>query len=94
MLHHVKESTVFTFGLVRTFFKFLWYGMVALSDWLKGFTLINEWVFVFFLPKLFIVLIGLLVTPLPLWVLIPLSFAPPGAVGGVFFIAFIMAFAQ
>lgn len=74
------------------FFKFLWYGVIALSDWLKGFALVDEWMFTFFLPKLFIVLIGLLVTPLPLWLLVLLSFLPLGLTSGLIFLAFVLAF--
>lgn len=77
---------------VKSFFKFAWYGIIAVSDWLKGFALVNEWVFTFFLPKLAIVLIGLLVTPLPLWVLVILSFLPLGLTSALIFVAFIVAF--
>lgn len=65
---------------------------MAVVVWLRGFAAIDTWVFKFFLLKVFLIMIGMLVTPLPLWVLVLLSFAPPGIVGGIYFLAFLYAF--
>jgi hypothetical protein len=94
MLQNLKESTVFTFSLVVVFFRFFWFAIIALTDWLKGFAFINTWVFSFLLPKIGIIFIGHLITSLPWWLLVLLSFAPPGIVGAIFFVAFIVQFVQ
>lgn len=94
MLSHLKEATVFALKAIATFFRFFWFGIIALTDWLKGFAVINEWVFGFLLPKVLIVLIGMLMTPLSLPVLILISFLPRGAAYAIIFLAFIFSFMQ
>jgi len=94
MFSHLKESAIFTFKAMASFFNALTFGVVALSDWLKGFAPVNDWFFVFLLPKLLIVLIGLLVTSIPLWVLVLVSFLPLQIIVPVFFVAFIIMFKQ
>lgn len=94
MFSHLKESTTFTWKAVATFFTFFWFGIVAVSGWLKEFPLINKWYYSFLLPKALIVIVGLLVTPIPLWLLVPLSFVPLPIIAPIFFVAFILALAH
>lgn len=94
MFSQLKESIIFTFKVAGVFFKFFWLGIVAISGWLKEFPLINKWYYSFLLPKALIVIVGLLVTSIPLWLLIPLSFVPLPIIAPIFFVAFIFALAH
>lgn len=91
---HIRESVVFTWITVAVFFRYLWFCVIVLTDWLRGFSLVDKWVYVFFLPKVLVVVVGLLVTNIPLWLLIPFAFLPVQVVGPIFFIAFIVALAR
>lgn len=92
MLVHIKDATIYTWKGVVIFFLFFRYIIIALSGWLREFAFIDTWIFKFFLLKLGVIILGQVLTPIPLWVLILLSFAPPGVIGGVYFIAFLYAF--
>lgn len=94
MFSTLKESAVWTLLLFLRFFQIIWFFIIALSDWMKGFALVDKWFFTFFLTKVAVVLIGLLVTPFPLWVLIPLSFLPPPILMTVFFVTLIAVLAH
>ncbi len=94
MFSHLKESTSVLASGVKVFFTFFFFGLIALADWLKGFALINQWVFIFLLPKILIVTVGYFVTPFPLWLLVGFSFAPVRIVAVIFFLAFIYMFAH
>jgi hypothetical protein len=94
MFSNLKESTLWTFALFGTFLAYLWFGTIALTDWMKGFALVDKWFFTFFLTKVGVALIGLLMTPFPLWLLIAISFLPLPVVLPIFFIAFIVMFKQ
>lgn len=94
MFSHLKESTSVLASGIKVFCTFFFFGVVALSDWLKGFALINQWIFVFLIPKILVIAIGYLVTPFPLWFLVPLSFLPIRILLPIFFLAFIFALAR
>lgn len=94
MFFHLKEAVIFTWRAVATFFKFFFFGIIALSDWLKEFPFINKWYYSFLLPKALIILVGYLVTSIPLWLLILLSFLPLPVIAPLFFVAFIFALAH
>lgn len=94
MFSHLLESILFTFKAAAVFFRFLWLGSIAVSDWLKGFPLVNKWYYSFLLPKILIVIVGSLVTSIPLWALILVSFLPAPIIGPLFFVAFILALAH
>jgi hypothetical protein len=93
MFYHLKEATLFTWKATATFFRFFWFGLVILLHWLRGFSFFNE-AYAFLVPKLLIIVVGLLVTNIPLWLLIPISFLPIAVVGPVFFVAFVVALAH
>ncbi len=94
MFSNLKESTLWTLAFFAIFFRYLWLGIIALSDWLKGFALVDKWFFTFFLTKVAIVLVGLLMTPIPLWILLGVSFLPLPVILSIFFVAFIVMFKQ
>lgn len=94
MLRQTQSLIGTLFTLVGIIFNFFFYAIVALIDWLKVFPLIDKWFTSFFLPKVVVVVVGLLVTPIPLIWLLIISFLPPGIVFSVFFVAFIYAFAH
>jgi hypothetical protein len=94
MLRNLFESFLFACKAIGAFFNILAFGVTALSDWSRGFAPVNKWFFVFFLPKMMIVAIGLIVTSIPWWILIGLSFLPTRVIGPIFFIAFIIMFKQ
>lgn len=94
MFSHLKEATIFTLALIAGFFRLLWFVIVALSDWLKGFASVDTWFFKFFLVKVVIILIGLIMTPFPFWVLVFLSFLPPPILAPLFFITLIIMLAH
>lgn len=94
MFSRLKESTIYALKAVATFFRFFWFGFVVLSGWVRSFAFIDKWVYVFLVPKILIVILWLLVTDIPLWILIPTSFLPVGIARPAFFIAFIFALAQ
>ncbi len=91
MLGHIKDATVYTWKGVVVFFIFFRYIIIALSVWLRGFAAVDTWFFKFFLLKAGIILIGYYVTPIPLWLLVIFSFAPPGIIFGIYFITFLGA---
>lgn len=94
MLRNLFESFIWVCKAVYLFFYSITLGFRGIFEWLGGFAPVNAWFFKFFLPKLAIVVVGLLVTQIPLWILIILSFLPPGIVGPTFFVAFIVMFKQ
>lgn len=94
MFYHLKEAVIFTWSSVTTFFRFFWLGMLALAEWLKEFPLIDKWYYSFLLPKAIIILVGYLVTSIPLWLLVLISFLPIGTIAPLFFVAFILALAH
>lgn len=65
---------------------------VALFEWLKLFPSVDKWLFGWLVPRLGLVLLGALATPLPPWVLVVLMFVPPGVFAMIIFFAFLGAF--
>lgn len=91
MLSNLWESTKWSAHL---FFRIgysiglIWTG---LSLWLREFALVDKWVFQWLFPRVGLFLLGVLITPLPGWLLVLLMFAPPGLVAGVIFFSFLGA---
>jgi hypothetical protein len=94
MFSILKESALWTFLIFKRFFQGVWFGIIALTEWLKGFSFIDQWFFTFLLPKLAIIFIGSLSTHIPLWILLIVSFMPIPIVGPLFFVAFIVMLAH
>lgn len=94
MLSRLFEATFFTLKGVAVFFKFFWFGIIALTVWLESLAVVNKWLFIFLLPKIVIVLVGMVMTPIPLLVLVLISFLPAGAAYGIIFLAFLFSFMQ
>jgi hypothetical protein len=94
MFRNLFESFIYVCKVIVLIFRTITFGIVALAEWLGGFTLVDAWFFKFFLPKVMIVLIGMLVTPMPWWIIIFISFLPVRIIGPVFFVAFIIMFKQ
>jgi hypothetical protein len=94
MFTTLKDVVLWTLALFGRLLYYLWFGVYALSDWLKGFALVEKWFFTFFLSKVMIILLGLLMTHIPLWILVPLSFLSPRVVLPVYFVSFIYMLSQ
>jgi hypothetical protein len=94
MFSYLRESTAWTFALFGRFLFIVWFGMIALTEWLKGFALVDKWFFTVFLGKVVIILVGMLMTSIPLWILFLISFLPVSVIGPLFFIAFIVMLSQ
>lgn len=94
MFSYPKESIGVVASGIKVFCTFFFFGLAALMDWLKGFSLINQWVFIFLVPKLIIISIGYVITPFPLWFLVVISFVSMRIVSVLFFLAFIYMFAH
>ncbi|MEZ0209137.1 MAG: hypothetical protein ACAH17_03105 [Candidatus Paceibacterota bacterium] len=94
MFSVLKDSTVWVFFALVSFCQAIWFGGIALTEWLQGFAFVDEWLLTFLLPKIAVVLLGLWVTSIPLWALLLISFLPIGIVAPLFFIAFIVMLAH
>lgn len=93
MLSHLKEAFFWTLKLFARTGSTIGFIFSALWDWLKGFSAVAS-ASSFLVPKLLLVLVGKIFTPFPIWLLVFLSFAPPGPVYVVFFVAFIAVLKQ
>lgn len=64
---------------------------MGLWEWLRLFPLVDKWLFTWIAPRAGLVLLGSLITPLPIVVLVLLMFIPPGLFAGVVFLSFMGA---
>jgi hypothetical protein len=93
MMKHVWEATVYASKKVALIFRALFLFYVALHDWAMRFSDVKS-VSSFIVPRIAAFIVGMLITPFPLWAVLVLSFLPTPAVGMIYIFSILVVLKQ
>jgi hypothetical protein len=87
------KASLWTLKALIFFFSWLWFGLMGVWDWAKGFGVVKD-ASGFLFPKIIIFLVGKHITPFPTWALLFIAFLPPPFVGLLYFLTIIIVLKQ